>query len=228
EALPGFLAAALRERHPCGVTWSVAGKNGATARKVFREIVPSLNGLNPDIIVITIGVNDLMRRRPLRSWSLDLTALIAAVRGKYANAKVILAGMPPVHRFPALPQPLRSVMGGRARAMDRVMQEVARTYGALHVPMFPEMAAADPALFASDGFHPSPAGYRLWAQDLAKALEAESAPFLVPVIGTTNGTTNGNGHGNGHRASYASGVAREYARTAMAGALAVEVKERST
>ena len=216
EALPGYLAGTLRELHECGVTWSVAGKNGATARKVFRDVVPSLNGFDPDVVVITIGINDLMRRRPLRSWSLDLTALVAALRGRYEKAQVILAGMPPVHRFPALPQPLRTVMGGRAKSMDRIMREVARTYGAVYVPMDPALAT-EPGMFASDGFHPSSAGYRVWAQDLARAVDFSAAQAPAPA--------NGNGNGNGHRNGNGNGAERVPVRGVVASAVAFEVRE---
>ena len=47
------------------MAWSVTGKAGATARKVNAELVPRLNGTVPDLIVVTIGINDLVRRRPL-------------------------------------------------------------------------------------------------------------------------------------------------------------------
>jgi lysophospholipase L1-like esterase len=173
RALPGFLAGALQRRSRRGVAWVVAGKNGATARRVGTDLVPALaaeqHGAPPDIVVVTVGINDLMRRRPLKTWTADLTELIGALRGRYRDAEVIVAGMPPVHRFPALPQPLRLVMGGRARAMDRIMREVARANGAVHVPMDPDMAA-DRTRFASDGFHPSPDGYRAWADELAAAV----------------------------------------------------------
>ncbi|GAA2433104.1 SGNH/GDSL hydrolase family protein [Actinomadura vinacea] len=170
RALPGFLAGALQQRLRRGVAWVASGKNGATARRVGTDLVPALNGAAPpDIVVVTVGINDLIRRRPLKVWTADLTELIGALRGRYRDAEVIVAGMPPVHRFPALPQPLRLVMGGRARAMDRIMREVARANGAIHVPMDPGMAA-DRTLFASDGFHPSPDGYRVWANDLAEAV----------------------------------------------------------
>lgn len=168
EALPGFLAAALRDRLGRSVAWSVAGRSGATARRVVTDLVPALNGTAPDLVVVTVGINDLIRRRPLRAWADDLAALITGVRGAYRDATVLLAGMPPVHRFPALPQPLRLVVGARARAMDRIMREAARAHGAVHAPM-DEAMARDRRLFASDGFHPSPAGYRAWADDLARA-----------------------------------------------------------
>ncbi|MFA1541118.1 SGNH/GDSL hydrolase family protein [Actinomadura monticuli] len=175
EALPGFLAEALRERLRRSVAWSVAGENGATARRITAEVVPRADGAAPDLVVLTTGINDLIRRRPLRRWAADMADLVGAVRDRYGQAAVLVAGMPPVHRFPAIPQPLRYVLGARARTMDRIMREAARAGGAVHAPM-DEAMARDRALFASDGFHPSPAGYRAWALDLARAAPVPADP----------------------------------------------------
>jgi lysophospholipase L1-like esterase len=169
EALPGFLAEALRARLGRSVAWSVTGKNGATVRKVITDLVPVMNGAAADLVVVTVGINDLIRQRPLKVWTTDLTELIRALQDTYRHAQVLIAGMPPVRRFPAIPQPLRRVIGARAQAMDGAMREVAHSNGAVHVPM-DEATAQDRRLFASDGFHPSPAGYRVWANDLARAV----------------------------------------------------------
>ncbi|QXJ24311.1 SGNH/GDSL hydrolase family protein [Actinomadura graeca] len=193
QALPGFLAEALRDRLRRSVAWSVAGRNGATVRTVITDLIPARGGPPPehdpaggaagtggaggatDLVVVAVGVNDLVRGRPLRKWADDMTALVAALRDRYGRATVLVAGMPPVHRFPAVPRPLRLVLGARARAMDRLAGAAARSAGAVHVPM-DEAMARDRRLFASDGFHPSPAGYRAWAEDLARALPARTVP----------------------------------------------------
>lgn len=168
EALPGQLAEALRERTARTVAWSVAGRNGATVRKVITDVVPVSAVTEPDLVVVAIGVNDLIRRRPLPQFAADLTELIGTLRARYPGARVLVAGMPPVRRFPAIPQPLRMVLGARAMAMDQIMRQVAGPAGATHVPM-DEQVARDRRLFAADGFHPSAAGYRAWAGDLARA-----------------------------------------------------------
>ncbi|TYB46422.1 SGNH/GDSL hydrolase family protein [Actinomadura chibensis] len=168
EALPGFLAEALRDRLRRGVAWSVSGESGATARRVATGLVPPPGDDRTDLVVLAVGINDLIRRRPLRRWAADLADLLGVLRGRYAGATLVVAGMPPVHRFPAVPQPLRLVLGARARAMDRIMRDTARAAGAVHAPM-DEAMARDRALFAADGFHPSPAGYRAWAEGLARA-----------------------------------------------------------
>ncbi|GAA2139382.1 SGNH/GDSL hydrolase family protein [Actinomadura napierensis] len=169
RALPGFLAEALAARLRCAVAWSVAGENGANARRVARLVRRRAGGHGPaDLVVATVGINDLIRCRSLGRWADDVADLVAVLRGGYGDAAVLVAGMPPVHRFPALPRPLRTVLGARARTMDRVTREAAHAAGAVHVPM-DEAIAEDRTLFAADGFHPSAAGYRVWAGDLARA-----------------------------------------------------------
>jgi lysophospholipase L1-like esterase len=168
RALPGFLAAEMTRRLGGTVTWMVRGKSGATARKVLAELVPSVH--EPfDVTVLTVGINDLFDRRAPRSWAADLLGLIGALSGEGGRTRVIVSGMPPVHRVPAIPQPLRFVLSRRARAMDRIMRQVSADCGATYVPINDAVARGD-GLFASDGFHPSEAGYRVWAGVLAGAM----------------------------------------------------------
>ncbi|TMR00632.1 SGNH/GDSL hydrolase family protein [Actinomadura soli] len=196
QALPGFLAEALKERLRRSVAWSVTGENGATARRVTTGLVPAAGGPPAlDLVVVTVGINDLIRRRPLRRWTADLADLIAVLRGRYADATLVVAGMPPVHRFPAIPQPLRLVLGARARSMDRIMRDVAVAGGAVHAPM-DEGMARDRRLFASDGFHPSPAGYRAWAEDLARAAAPTAHPFAALPSGSPSGSPSGTRSGS--------------------------------
>jgi lysophospholipase L1-like esterase len=173
QALPGFLAAELSGRRGGAVNWLARGKGGATARAVLAELVPA--GQGPfDITVLTVGTNDLFDRRAMRPWAADLRSLIEALDGRGTDTRagrgrVIVSGMPPVHLAPGIPQPLRFVLGRRARAMDRITRQVAASCRATYVPInFP--SAGSRRLFASDGFHPSETGYREWARVLAEAV----------------------------------------------------------
>ncbi|GGS58765.1 SGNH hydrolase [Planobispora rosea] len=103
----------------------------------------------------------------------DLGALRGAAgredSGAAPGVPILVTGMPPVGRFPVLPQPLRAVMGLRARALDHVMAAVAAsTLGVTHVRV--EVPVEVAGFFAEDGFHPSAAGYETWAEGLAGTL----------------------------------------------------------
>lgn len=165
DALAGLLGAMVAQRTGREVSWRAVARSGATSRTA-RDLVPALveeNGWRPDVVVVLIGVNDLKNLRRLRDWDHDVPALMAAIRDTTGGAPLIVSGMAPVSRFPALPQPVRAVMALRARAMDQVLRRVAAD----------RYVRVDPGLigdgfFAEDGFHPSTRGYRAWADELAE------------------------------------------------------------
>ena len=75
-----------------------------------------------------------------------------------------------MHRFAALPQPLRGVMGLHARALDAAPGggSASRPDGALpRVTDVPLTPMTDPSQVASDGFHHGPGPYVVWAEALA-------------------------------------------------------------
>jgi lysophospholipase L1-like esterase len=158
SALTGQIARALALR--CGdraIHWRAVGKSGATARDLLSgDVEPA------DAIVIALGVNDVLRFGSGQRFASDLKALIAVLR-KGRATPVVLAGVPPMGRFPALPQPLRALLGWRAASLERA----ARRLDAIHCDSVVE---ANPVMFASDGFHPSPAGYARWGSEIAKVI----------------------------------------------------------
>jgi lysophospholipase L1-like esterase len=170
EALAGLLGAALARRTGRAVSWRAVARSGVTARTA-RELVPGLvaggwrlaaGGWRPDIVVVLIGVNDLKNMRRLRDWDHNVLALLATIDERAGHVPVIVGGMAPVTRFPALPQPMRAVLAMRARAMDYTLRRAA---AGRHVAVDPQMIGS--GFFAEDGFHPSTKGYRAWADALA-------------------------------------------------------------
>ncbi len=163
DALAGMLAAAVAVEAGREVSWRAVARSGVTSRTA-RDLVPGLvdGDWRPDVVVVLVGVNDLKNLRRLRDWDQDIPALLAAIDEMTGGVPVIVSGMAPVSRFPALPQPMRAVMALRARAMDHTLRRAA---GDRHVPVVPRMIGR--GFFAADGFHPSSQGYRAWAGGLA-------------------------------------------------------------
>jgi lysophospholipase L1-like esterase len=148
----------------------VLGRNGATARATRVELLEPAENVEADVAIVALGVNDTLRFHSPGRWRRDLAALVRAIRSRCGDIPVILSGVPPVGRFPALPQPLRGVLGLRAALLDRAAQRLAADLSAVrHVPM-PALESADVAgYFCADGFHPGPRGYTVWAAALADA-----------------------------------------------------------
>ncbi|HEX6911468.1 MAG TPA: SGNH/GDSL hydrolase family protein, partial [Longimicrobium sp.] len=172
QGLAGQAAAALAAGTGRPVHWRVIGRNGATARFARRELLAPAADVAADVAIIALGVNDTLRLHAPARWTADLRALVHLLRERCGALPVVLAGVPPMHRFPALPQPLRGVMGMRAAVLDRAAERLAGQLNAVrhvHVPLPP--AEVD-GFFCPDRFHPSPRGYAAWGAALGSAAAA--------------------------------------------------------
>ena len=74
-----------------------------------------------------------------------------------------------MHRFPALPQPLRWFLGRRARRLDQALAQWTQTVAGAQWVALP--ALPDSAI-AADGFHPGLEAYPAWAEALVEAVLA--------------------------------------------------------
>ncbi len=162
-ALGAATARALGASKGRAVEWEARGVNGATARSTRAELI-ARPPRRADLALVALGVNDVLRLTTLRRWQRDLTALLATLREACGGPRIVLAGVPPLDRFPRVRPPLNRFLGMRARALCLIAEALAADEGVAYLPL---EIGDDPALFASDGFHPSDRGYELWGQHLA-------------------------------------------------------------
>lgn len=174
EAITGQLARALSARLARPVSWRACGKNGATVRAGLERLMLRVPEQPVDIVLVAFGVNDTTAFHSVSRWRADLQALLQALEARCRPGLVLLSGVPPIAEFPALPQPLRWVMGLKAQALDRAAHALAaRLPHTHHVPF--ALMPRDHGMRAADGYHPSGTGCAAWAELLAGA----GAPFLA-------------------------------------------------
>jgi len=74
-----------------------------------------------------------------------------------------------MQKFPLLPQPLAWALGRQAARLDDGLAALAaKSAGVSHLPM---SLPQDSDLAASDGFHPGPKAYAMWAESLAQEIQ---------------------------------------------------------
>lgn len=166
EALGGQVARALAEQTGKQVVWRVVGKNGVTARACSAELIPQLNTYACDVVIIALGANDVFRMRPAAVWQRDLSILFYQLHHCLGPIPILFSGLPPVGKFPALPMPLRGVLGLRTHLLNEAAKQlIAQLATVYHIDIdFP----GDPIYFGPDLFHPGPVGYAAWADVIAK------------------------------------------------------------
>ena len=142
-------------------------ETGAKIDQVTRNY-QSIESEQQDVILVSVGVNDVTGLTFLRPWRKNLKALIHLLRSDSPDALIIFSGIPPMGVFPLLPQPLRFLLGMRAKTLDLEMQKIIADHSrVMHLPIEIEM---DPNNFSEDGYHPSAAGVAQWCRSLAEQL----------------------------------------------------------
>lgn len=187
-SLPVRFAAALAECCGRQVRWRVEGASGHAARHVVERLAALDSALPADVVLISVGVNDVTGLSSTRHWRRSLRRLLGAIRGRWPDALVLFTGLPPMAVFPLPPQPLRFSLGLRAATLDRIASaELARDPRAVHVPTRIDPGRHD---FCADGFHPSADSCNLWARGLAAEvsgkLTGEPGPAWTAVETRSN------------------------------------------
>ena len=167
EGLASQLARLLYERTGQTHGWETLGRNGARLADVI-EMVKEAPSSPADWVLLSMGVNDTTGFTRLAIYRSRLLQLAELTSAHYA-APLVLLSVPPMHRFAALPQPLRLMIGWRARQLDQVKRDMAARHPEqFRYLAYPPMTSRD--LLASDGYHPSGMGYRAMAQAIAACL----------------------------------------------------------
>jgi lysophospholipase L1-like esterase len=162
-------------RLACEIEWHAAGIIGAGTRRVRRDAVPALPAEPFDAILVSVGVNDVLKLERRRRFRRQLLKLVHELRRHSPNAVIGYVGLPPLDLFPKLRRPLRWIVGLRVRHFDAVAREtLVRVPNALHIPV---RFSPRPDMFADDGLHPSEASQRR----LAKMIADRLAPSVAMV-----------------------------------------------
>jgi len=165
EALAGHLTRRLEERFR--VFWKVEAQTGATTRSTIAR----LNSVPPEqfsAVAISLGVNEVTCGRRVRTWQAELDELAGLLRTKFRVQRMLWSGVPAMHEFPSLPQPLSWYLGSRARLLDNVLEWWTQQHS--DCEFIPAPVSNYAPLMASDGFHPGPEVYELWGAEIARRL----------------------------------------------------------
>ena len=150
------------------IHWHASGMIGAGARRVRRDAVPQLPPQPFDVILVSVGVNDVLKLERSARFRRQLLKLVRELQRHSPEALIGYLGLPPIDEFPKLRRPLRWIVGRRVRRFDAVARDaIIRVPNAMHIPV---RFSPRPDMFADDGLHPSEPSQRRLAKIIAGAL----------------------------------------------------------
>ncbi len=168
-ALPRLVAEGLGPP----VELTVLARSGATVAEVVAGQLPVVAELEPDVVFVSVGANDVTHLSSRADVERGYRRLVAGLPDR---AEVVLLGVPDMGAIPRLAQPLRAVAGWRGDRLDAIVREVARDTGSVYVDIAgrtgPAFRADPDRFFAADEFHPSDAGYRRWSEAVLEVLRS--------------------------------------------------------
>ncbi|MCG8611915.1 MAG: SGNH/GDSL hydrolase family protein [Pseudomonadales bacterium] len=173
------------------VSWQLLARSGLNTGEVKTLLFNTLetNSLEPstlaspmlerfDVAVLSVGVNDVTGRATDQAWLDQVQSLLETLETTFNVRHVVLAPVPPMHAFPALPQPLRWWLGRRAQQFNAGLTRLVNNNPAC--TLLPGDFPLDPLMMAEDGFHPGLPIYRLWGQDVAEAIKSWHCQMRIP------------------------------------------------
>ena len=164
ESVAATTARALARLTGRPIAWRAAGLSGATVKDARKLLLPRIPPKPADLIVVAFGVNDATAYRSPAAFADDLAELVIAVRRRVGGAAVVVGGVAPLQCFPALPSPLRHVLGWRAAALQAAAERLTERLPRVVVE---RIANLEPDLFAGDGFHPNRRAHAIWGEEIA-------------------------------------------------------------
>lgn len=179
-ALPRSVARALDQP----VEVAALAVSGDRVGDVLADQVPLVAALEPDVILISVGANDVVHLTSRATFRSRYRRMIEALP---ADALIVVLGVPDMGAPGRFLQPLRGLAALRGRQLEGDARSVARASGAVYVDIAgetgPTMRADRHRYFAADRYHPSDDGYALWASAVLDQLRPALAERVASHAG---------------------------------------------
>jgi acyl-CoA thioesterase I len=142
------------------------GVDGYTSTDLITDELPQLDRLNPELVSVLIGVNDVVRGVPDLAYAGNVAVILEELLSRLPPSRIVCVATPDYTRTPR-----GADYGDPMQQSDAIVRFNAILREASEqrsIPFVPEIfeisqqASEDERLVASDGLHPSAAQYRRW------------------------------------------------------------------
>jgi len=148
----------------------ILGDSAAAGVGIKKTIdyLDSIPGNSFDIVVTSLGVNDVKANVRTDIWLKQQKELISLLKNKFKVKKLLISAVPPMELFPAIPWPLKWYLGWCAKQLNKAIK--AWFQGQSDCEFLEFNLPMDKSLMAADGFHPGPKLHTIWGKEIFKKI----------------------------------------------------------
>jgi len=144
------------------------GKSNAKISDILKTQLDKAIALQPDLITISIGANDIRHRTPIKEFEHNLELLLKTLK-KETTAEIIINNVPPLANAPIIPKHMRIATGLLLSRINNVIKKQAEKSNVIMVDIYNQsllFVRNYPEVVSKDGLHPSDFGYAIWANTI--------------------------------------------------------------
>lgn len=169
---PRIVARRLSDRYQVVLRSYAVG--GAKSRDVLAEQVPIAEMFPYDIVIVSVGSNDILRMVPVWVFERRLHEIVDRLTA--TSRSLILFGVGDLGSIPRLPYPIDRFATGSGQLADWVHRRVAERHQVAKIDQWALTTEAFNSgihMFCPDLFHPGPEGQLAWADAVTPTVESE-------------------------------------------------------
>jgi lysophospholipase L1-like esterase len=147
--------------------------SSARVADVLQKQLADALELEPDVVLLAMGANDVTHLTSFDTVKNDTNAIIASLKKSNPKVKIVLTGSPQMGSVPRFVWPVDILASSRTKQINSVFIAIATADS--QVVLAPiandtgDYFAQHPELFAVDKFHPNTKGYAVWNPTLQRA-----------------------------------------------------------
>jgi len=162
--LTGLTAVKLNKILDCSVNWKILAKSGLSLNNL-NKLIREQSDKNADLILVSMGGNDVFQLTPPWVWKKNINTCVKLLFQNENKPLILFSPVPPVGRFPAIPNPLRVVFGLWEILLQASLAQAINSMDNAY--MLDERFPDGKEYFLEDGIHPSSLAYDPWSEKLA-------------------------------------------------------------
>lgn len=169
------IAKAISANTNTPTAWSLFGENGIRISELGSRLPQEIQKLTishkrPDIktqydlAIVTMGVNDSTKFTSVKQWRAGLIDTVKVLKANTIGP-IYFTQVPPLWQFPALPSPIKHLLGLRSLILDNELKAFCEQHDGVYY--VGSELQVEKGMMAIDGYHPSELGYQQWALKIA-------------------------------------------------------------